>query len=63
VHHYIFELYAVDTVLSVPTVAPNATPAELRSAVVNTRAEVMAAIAGRTRGKAMLVGRFRRGGD
>jgi len=50
-HHYVFELYALDTMLEVPAVG--ASPAETRTAVV-------AAMAGHVRGKATLVGTFRR---
>lgn len=50
-HHYVFELYALDAMLEVPAVG--ASPAE-------TRAAVMAAMAGRIRGKAALVGLFKR---
>jgi phosphatidylethanolamine-binding protein (PEBP) family uncharacterized protein len=50
-HHYIFELFALDTLIDVPAVG--APPAA-------TRAAVMAAMAGHVRGKASLVGTFRR---
>ncbi len=50
-HHYVFELYALDTLLDVPAVG--ASPAD-------TRAAVMAALAGHLRGKATLVGLFKR---
>jgi Raf kinase inhibitor-like YbhB/YbcL family protein len=50
-HHYVFELYALDTVLDVPAVGQ--TPAL-------TRAAVLAAMAGHVRGKAAYVGLFRR---
>ncbi|MGH9885589.1 MAG: YbhB/YbcL family Raf kinase inhibitor-like protein [bacterium] len=50
-HHYLFELYAVDTVLTVPAVG--ASPAA-------TRAAVVAAMAGHIRGKAVMVGTFKR---
>jgi Raf kinase inhibitor-like YbhB/YbcL family protein len=50
-HHYVFELYALDTMLDVPAVG--ASPAA-------TRAAVMAAMAGHVRGKGVLVGRYRR---
>jgi Raf kinase inhibitor-like YbhB/YbcL family protein len=49
-HHYIFELYALDTRL---TVAPAATPAE-------TRAAIITAMNGHVLGKAVYVGLFRR---
>ena len=51
VHHYIFELYAVDNTFNVPAVGQSA---------VATRAAVMSAIAGHMRGKATLVGLYRR---
>ena len=51
VHHYLFELFALDTVLTVPAVG--ASP-------VATRAAVVAAMAGHVRGKAVAVGMFRR---
>jgi Raf kinase inhibitor-like YbhB/YbcL family protein len=51
VHHYIFELYALDTSIDVPPVG--ASPAQ-------TRAAVVAAMAGHVRGKATLVGLFKR---
>ena len=50
-HHYVFELYALDTMLDVPAVGQS--PAQ-------TRAAVLAAIAGRVRGKGVLVGTFKR---
>jgi hypothetical protein len=50
-HHYVFELYALDTLLEVPAVG--ASPAQ-------TRAAVVAAMAGHVRGKAALVGLFKR---
>jgi len=50
-HHYVFELYALDVLLEVPAVG--ASPAQ-------TRAAVVAAMAGHVRGKAALVGLFRR---
>ena len=51
VHHYVFELYALDVPI---TVAPTGlSPAA-------TRAAVMAAMAGHVRGKGVLVGRYRR---
>lgn len=51
IHHYVFELYALDAPI---TVAPTGmSPAA-------TRAAVMAAMAGRVRGKGVLVGRYRR---
>jgi Raf kinase inhibitor-like YbhB/YbcL family protein len=51
VHPYVFELYALDTKIDLPAVG--AAPAA-------TRAAVIAAIAGHVRGKAALVGTFRR---
>lgn len=50
-HHYIFELYALDANVNVP--ATGMSPAA-------TRAAVMAAMAGRIRGKGVLVGLYRR---
>jgi Raf kinase inhibitor-like YbhB/YbcL family protein len=50
-HHYVFELYALDTTIDVPAVG--ASPPQ-------TRAAVMAAMAGHIRGKAVLVGLFKR---
>lgn len=50
-HHYLFELYALDAMVNVPT-------ATLPAAI--TRAEVMKAIAGHVIGKGVLVGRYRR---
>jgi Raf kinase inhibitor-like YbhB/YbcL family protein len=50
-HHYLFELYALDTRLEVPPVG--AAPAA-------TRAAVTAAMLGHVRGKAVLVGTFQR---
>ena len=49
-HHYTFELFALDTKLDVQ---PAATPAE-------TRAAVLKAMSGHIRGKAVYVGLFRR---
>ena len=51
VHHYVFELFALDTMLDVPAVG--AQPAA-------TRAAVVAAMAGHIRGKAVYTGRFKR---
>jgi Raf kinase inhibitor-like YbhB/YbcL family protein len=51
VHHYLFELYALDTLVNVPAVG--ASPAA-------TRAAVMEAMTGRVRGKAVVVGLYRR---
>lgn len=50
-HHYLFELYALDTMITVPNNVTS--PAE-------TRAAVMAAVPGHVRGKATLVGTFKR---
>jgi Raf kinase inhibitor-like YbhB/YbcL family protein len=50
-HHYIFELYALDTTLDVPAVG--AQPPQTRAAVVS-------AMAGHVRGKAVYVGLFKR---
>jgi Raf kinase inhibitor-like YbhB/YbcL family protein len=51
-HHYLFELYALDTMLDVPAVGqpPQA-----------TRLAVLAAMAGHVRGKGVYVGLFKRG--
>ncbi len=51
VHHYVFELYALDISLTQPAVG---LPAAL------TRAALMDAIRGHVRGKGVLVGRYRR---
>lgn len=51
VHHYVFELFALDTLVEVPAVG--AAPAA-------TRAAVMAAMAGHVRGKGVLVALYRR---
>jgi Raf kinase inhibitor-like YbhB/YbcL family protein len=51
-HHYVFELYALDSMIDVQPVG--ASPADTRTAV-------MAAMAGHIRGKASLVGLFKRG--
>jgi Raf kinase inhibitor-like YbhB/YbcL family protein len=50
-HHYVFELFALDTMLDVPAVGASP-PA--------TRAAVVAAMAGHVRGKATYVGVFKR---
>ena len=50
-HHYVFELFAIEGTIAVPAVG--ASPAE-------TRAAVLAAMADRVRGKAALVGLFKR---
>ena len=51
-HHYVFELYALDSMIDVQAVG--ASPADTRTAV-------LAAMAGHIRGKAALVGLFKRG--
>jgi Raf kinase inhibitor-like YbhB/YbcL family protein len=50
VHHYLFDLYALDAMVDVTATGQNPAP---------TRAAVLAAMAGHVRGKATLVGRFR----
>jgi Raf kinase inhibitor-like YbhB/YbcL family protein len=50
-HHYVFELYALDTTIDVPAVG--ASPAQ-------TRAAVVAAMAGHVRGKGVYTGLFKR---
>jgi Raf kinase inhibitor-like YbhB/YbcL family protein len=50
-HHYVFELFALDTAIDVPAVG--ASPAQ-------TRAAVLAAMAGHVRGKGVYTGTFRR---
>jgi Raf kinase inhibitor-like YbhB/YbcL family protein len=50
-HHYVFEIFAVDTVIDVPSVGVQPGP---------TRTAVMAAMAGHVRGKGALVGMFKR---
>jgi len=50
-HHYVFELFALDTTLDVPAVG--ASPPQ-------TRAAVLAGMAGHVHGKAVYVGLFRR---
>jgi len=50
-HHYVFELFALDTILDVPAVG--ASPS-------NTRAAVVAAMTGHIRAKASFVGLFKR---
>jgi Raf kinase inhibitor-like YbhB/YbcL family protein len=50
-HHYVFELYALDTMIDVPAVG---------SSPPQTRAAVMAAMAGHIRGKGVYVGLFKR---
>ena len=51
VHHYVFELFALDAMVDVPAVG--ASPPQ-------TRAAVVAAMAGHVRGKAAYVGLFKR---
>jgi Raf kinase inhibitor-like YbhB/YbcL family protein len=50
-HHYVFELFALDTVIDVPPVG--ASPAETRAAVVS-------AMSGHVRAKGVLIGLFKR---
>ena len=50
-HHYVFELFALDTTIDVPAVGQS--PPQ-------TRAAVVAAMAGHVRGKAVYVGLFKR---
>ena len=50
-HHYVFELYALDTAIDVPAVG--ASPAQ-------TRAAVVAAMAGHVRAKGVYTGLFKR---
>ena len=49
-HHYVFELYALDTMLTIPTT--DAAPADVRAAV-------RAAMTGHVRGKAAMVGLYK----
>ena len=49
-HHYVFDLYALDAMVDVPAVG---------QPVAQTRAAVLAAMAGHVRGKGTLIGRFR----
>ena len=51
-HHYVFDLYALDAMVDVPAVG---------APVAQTRAAVMTAMSGHVRGKATLVGRFKYG--
>jgi Raf kinase inhibitor-like YbhB/YbcL family protein len=55
-HHYVFELFALDTMLNVQTAAQ----VQGVNPGVETRAAVFRAIAGHVRGKAVYVGLFRR---
>lgn len=50
-HHYVFELFALDTMLEVPAVG---------AAPPQTRAAVIAAMAGHVRGKGVYTGTYRR---
>jgi hypothetical protein len=50
-HHYVFEVFAVDTLIDVPSVGVQPGP---------TRTAVMAAMAGHVRGKGTMVGTFKR---
>ena len=50
-HHYVFEIFALDTLIDVPSVGVQPGP---------TRAAVMAAMAGHVRGKGTIVGTFKR---
>ena len=50
-HHYVFELFALDALIDVPAVG--ASPAQ-------TRAAVIAAMAGHVRGKAVYTGLYKR---
>jgi Raf kinase inhibitor-like YbhB/YbcL family protein len=50
-HHYVFELYALDTMIDVPAVGQSPSA---------TRAAVMAAMQGHIRGKGVVVGLFKR---
>jgi Raf kinase inhibitor-like YbhB/YbcL family protein len=50
-HHYVFELYALDTMLDVPSVG--ASPADTRTAIAT-------AMAGHVVGRGTIVGRFKR---
>ena len=55
-HHYVFELFALDTMLNVQTAAQ----VQGINPGVETRAAVFRAMAGHIRGKAVYVGLFRR---
>ena len=50
-HHYVFELYALDATIDVPAVGQSPAP---------TRAAVVAAMAGKVRGKGVFLGLFKR---
>jgi Raf kinase inhibitor-like YbhB/YbcL family protein len=53
-HVYLFELYALDGMLTVPALGPSG------ASVPQTRAAVLSAMAGRVRGKAVTAGIFKR---
>jgi len=53
-HHYVFEVFALDTMLDIEPVGKS--PAE-------TRAAIVAAMAGHVRGRAVMVGTYRRAGS
>jgi len=53
-HLYVFELYALDSTINVPAVAPQGVP------VTQTRADVVQAMTGHIRGKAVTAGVFKR---
>lgn len=53
-HHYVFEIYALDATIDVPAVGQSPSL---------TRAAVVAAMAGKIRGKGVLVGQFKRPGS
>jgi Raf kinase inhibitor-like YbhB/YbcL family protein len=55
-HHYTFEVYALDTKIDVP--AATSTPA--MQAAIDTRTAIMAAMKGHVIGKAVYVGLFKR---
>lgn len=54
IHVYVFELYALDAMLDIPALGPAG------ATVAQTRAAVIAAMAGHVRGKAVTAGVFRR---
>ncbi len=51
-HHYMFDLYALDSMLTVPTGTPEQ--------AIDTRTAIMNAMDGHVIGKAVLAGRFHR---
>ena len=53
-HVYVFELYALDAMLDIPALGP------VGATVPQTRAAVVAAMAGHVRGKAVIAGIFKR---